>query len=100
VHEPITTADLARVAGVSARTVQTAFRDHRGCSPKEFLKERRLELAHLTLLAARPGATVTAIAHDCGLQHLGQFSVDYRRRFGESPSETLRRAGSAGRKAS
>ena len=23
--------------------------------------------------------------------HLGRFAVDYRRRFGESPSETLRR---------
>lgn len=90
-HEPITTTDLARVAGVSARTLQTAFRCHRGCSPREFLKERRLERAQRRLLSAPPGLTVTQIAFDCGFQHLGQFSVDYRKRFGESPSETLRR---------
>jgi len=36
--------------------------------------------------------TVTAIALDHGFGELGRFSVQYRRLFGESPSETLRRA--------
>ena len=48
--------------------------------------------ARAMLEAARPGATVTRVAHDCGLAHLGRFSQEYARHFGESPSETLRRA--------
>lgn len=43
------------------------------------------------LLRPAPGATVTNVAMDCGFSHLGRFSCDYCRHFGESPSETLRR---------
>jgi AraC-like DNA-binding protein len=35
---------------------------------------------------------VTAVALRWGFGHLGQFAADYRARFGELPSETLRRA--------
>ncbi len=41
---------------------------------------------------AAPGTTVTMVALDCGLAHLGRFSQEYSRKFGEAPSETLRRA--------
>ena len=38
------------------------------------------------------GRHVTEIATALGFVELGRFSVEYRRAFGESPSETLRRA--------
>jgi transcriptional regulator GlxA family with amidase domain len=44
------------------------------------------------LSAAPPGLTATTIAYDCGFAHLGEFAQSYRSRFGEHPSETLRRA--------
>jgi len=44
------------------------------------------------LQAALPGETVTAIALECGFGNLGEFASRYRRRFGEKPSETFRRA--------
>jgi AraC-like DNA-binding protein len=34
---------------------------------------------------------VSDAALDSGFVHLGRFAVAYRRRYGESPSETLRR---------
>jgi AraC-like DNA-binding protein len=37
-------------------------------------------------------ATVTEIATDLGFVELGRFSVENRRMFGESPSETLGRS--------
>src|SRR5262249_34115502 len=88
--EPVRMADLAAVAGVSVRAIQVGFRAHRGCSPTEFLRQRRLELARTRLLS-RPGATVAEIALECGFEHLGRFSAMYRARFGETPAETLRR---------
>jgi transcriptional regulator GlxA family with amidase domain len=38
------------------------------------------------------GQTTTSIAYECGFGHLGNFAQVYRSRFGESPSETLRRS--------
>ncbi len=56
-----------------------------------FMKQRRLEMVRGQLLTARDeGKTVTGIAIEHNFFHLGQFSVDYRKIFGESPSETLR----------
>jgi AraC family ethanolamine operon transcriptional activator len=36
-------------------------------------------------------AKVVEIASGWGFTHMGQFSADYRRMFGEKPSETLHR---------
>jgi transcriptional regulator GlxA family with amidase domain len=56
------------------------------------LRRTRLLEARAELEAAPPGATVTRVALDCGFTHLGRFSQEYVRRFGERPSETLQRA--------
>ncbi|HET7543803.1 MAG TPA: AraC family transcriptional regulator [Polyangiaceae bacterium] len=87
----ITIADLAKAADVSAHALFAAFRAHRGCSPMEFLRARRFDWARARLLAT-PAANVTEIALSCGFEHLGRFSTGYRKRFGESPRETLKRA--------
>lgn len=89
--EPLTLSELGAVAGVSVRALQLAFRAHRGCTPLQFLRSRRLERAR-ALLASGRELTVTAVALDCSFEHLGRFSVRYRERFGESPADTLRRA--------
>ena len=47
--------------------------------------------ARAELEAAPPETGVTAIALKWGFVHLGRFAQDYRRRYGELPSETLRR---------
>lgn len=87
---PITVGELAGVAGVGARTLYEGFRRFRGTTPMAFLKATRLERAHAELKSASPEASVTAIALKWGFVHLGRFAQDYRRRYGELPSETLR----------
>ena len=82
-------AELAAVAGVSLRALQIGFLRHRGCTPMEFLRARRLDLAHARLLASAPGASIAQIARECGFSHPGRFSAYYRARFGERPTETL-----------
>jgi len=91
VGDPIRIADIARELGVGVRHLQAGFKRHLAISPLQFLRECRLDQAHRRLSNPLPGETTTSIAFDCGFAHLGDFAQDYRRRFGEVPSETLRR---------
>lgn len=85
-----TIAEVAEAAGISIRTLETAFRDLLDKSPLEVLTEWRMDEARRRLLKADDGASVTQIALDCGFGHTGRFATAYRHRFGERPSETLR----------
>lgn len=88
---PHTVEDLARHAGISVRALQEGFRRQLGTTPMEYVRSCRLEAAHRALRAADPSeASVTDLATAAGFTHLGRFSVDYRKRFGCSPSATLR----------
>jgi AraC-like DNA-binding protein len=90
--DPISRSDICAAAGVSARSLSREFVRCHAVGPMTFLKQRRLEAAQRSLLAADPSEkSVTDVALDCGLHHLGRFAVEYRAAFGESPSQTLSR---------
>ncbi|WP_237159941.1 AraC family transcriptional regulator [Mycolicibacterium austroafricanum] len=91
--ERITMDSLAAAVHMSVRSIQQGFRSELGMSPMAFVRERRLERVHEELADAIPsdGVTVTAVAERWGFHHLGSFAVEYRKRWGEAPSETLRR---------
>jgi AraC-like DNA-binding protein len=93
--EPITLADIVAAAGVPARSLRAAFAAFRGAAPMEFLRQRRFDLAHRRLTEATAGTTVASVVAALGLGGAGRFSVEYKKRFGKSPSETLA-AGRAG----
>jgi AraC-like DNA-binding protein len=93
-HRPITIDDVARHLDISTRSIYEGFRRHLGTTPMQRLKEIRLYRAREDLIAGN-GASVTTIAMTWGFTHLGKFSHDYRSRFGELPSETLRAARSS-----
>ncbi|WP_262273134.1 AraC family transcriptional regulator [Microvirga yunnanensis] len=88
--EPLSLADIAAHAGVSARSLQNGFQSFRGMTPMAFLRTLRLRRAQEALLLADPAhATVTEIALSCGFNHMGEFASLYRRTFGVSPRQTL-----------
>jgi len=87
--------DLCRVAGVSRRTLNYAFRELIGVPPKQYHQATRLDGVRKELHRMGPSATIADIANTWGFWHLGQFAADYRRQFGELPSDTLRRSGTA-----
>lgn len=90
--QPITADDIARRLNISTRSVYAGFRQHLSTTPMQHLKNIRLERARADLLAARDGVSVTTVAMAWGFTHLGKFSGEYRARFGELPSQTLRTA--------
>ncbi len=84
---------LAEKAGVSLRSLYAGFREHRGLSPMAYLRAVRLERVRRDLLNDATLTSVTGAALRWGFAHLGRFSAEYRRAFGECPAETLRRRG-------
>lgn len=92
-HELPTLTDLTAAAGVSARTLQLQFLRNLGCTPLQYLRDVRLRAARAELLHPRSAdVTVTDVATSWGFYNLGRFSSLYRSVYGETPSETLRRA--------
>jgi AraC-like DNA-binding protein len=89
---PLALEDLARAAGVSARTFYMECMRQTGVGPMTWLRDLRLDAARRKLLE-RTDRNVTDVAGDCGFGHLGRFSAYYQRRFGELPRETLSHAG-------
>ncbi len=91
--DALTPAHLAEVAGVSLRSLYAGFREHRGLSPMAYLRAVRLERVRHDLLNVAAVGSVSTAAMRWGFTHLGRFSAEYRRAFGECPGETLRRRG-------
>ena len=89
--EPLSIQDLALELGVTTRTLQLEFRRHLGCTPMQFLLNRRLLLARERLQDPNFVGSVQYVAMSCGLTNVGKFSSRYRAMFGELPSETLAR---------
>jgi AraC family transcriptional regulator, ethanolamine operon transcriptional activator len=89
--EPPTIATLCGALNAHERTLHEAFREHLGTTPKAYLKTLRLNAARHDLLRGGAKTRVTDVALDWGFLHFGWFSQDYRRLFGETPSQTLHR---------
>jgi AraC-like DNA-binding protein len=90
-NAPLAVRDVCRTAKVSWRTLDYAFREHFGVTPKAYLKAIRLNAVRRELRRAGPAVLITDLANRWGFWHMGQFAADYRGLFGELPSETLAR---------
>jgi len=93
VEEPLTIEDLCRDLGVSRRTLQYSFREVLRVNPVSYLRALRLNGVRRALKAVdQRCGSVQDIAARWGFWHLSHFASDYRRMFGELPSETLSRS--------
>jgi transcriptional regulator GlxA family with amidase domain len=91
-NQPITIASLARATTASARSIFYHFKSSRGQSPMSFVKQVRLDHAREMLERCAISCSVSEIAVECGFGNLGHFAGDYFKRFGEHPSDTLKRS--------
>ena len=74
--------------GLSDRTLQRGFQSLFGTTVVGYLAEQRLLQAE-QLLRER-SMTVTEVAHRFGYGHLGRFAAAFKRKFGITPSGTLK----------
>lgn len=91
IKEEIDVEELAQTGNVSVRTVYNQFSKHFGLTPRLYMKNAKLKSLREELVGNPKVRNVTEIALDYGFTHLGRFSSDYRKMFGELPSETFKR---------
>jgi AraC-like DNA-binding protein len=89
--EPLDLDHLARSCGAGLRSLQIGFKRHFGLSISAQLRDIRLAHLKRRLSAAAPGEQVIDIAFDLGFTHPSRMAAAYRERFGETPSQTLRK---------
>ena len=82
---------FAKQYKVSVQTLENAFKSLFGFTPKKFLQLLKLNLVHHDLQNADPEiCTVSKVASKWGFLHMGRFSQEYTKLFGENPSDTLK----------
>jgi transcriptional regulator GlxA family with amidase domain len=99
VDRPFRLSELAEVTHCSERTLQVAFMQAYGVGPMEWFRVIRLKAVHRELRDGGSRDTrITEVAMRWGFSHLGRFSAEYRKLFGEKPIETLERSRTATRR--
>lgn len=88
----VTVSDLCRLLRVSRRTLQQYFEDVLHISPLQYLRAFKLNKVRALIRTAGGTLRVQDAAAQWGFWHLGQFASDYRRLFGELPSQTSAQA--------
>jgi AraC-like DNA-binding protein len=97
IDEPLHISALCRTLKVSERTLRKAFHKACGLAPCRHLRMLRLSQARRALMCADAElVTVTEVATCFGFVELARFSVEYRKVFGECPSQTLHRTSPGG----
>lgn len=92
IRSNISLQEVARQVGVTPRTLQNGFNHFLNQTPSQYIQSLRLNLIHRDLQQANPQETsVTQILLNQGINDAGRFAQLYKRRFGELPSETLKR---------
>jgi transcriptional regulator GlxA family with amidase domain len=89
IEQPLAVSRIARRVGVSARHLQSLFKEQIGVLPHIHYLALRLNAARRKAVETRQAFTEIAVA--CGFNSVSAFSRSYRAHFGESPSGTRKR---------
>ena len=77
--------------GINERTLQRVFLERYGMPPKSYMQAYHLNNVYKALTKSNSGSTyISDIAGGFGYLHMSQLAQDYRRHFGQLPSETLK----------
>jgi len=89
--QPISLSELEQRSSYSRRALQYAFKQRFGCGPMQWLRQQRLAKARALLEQPGSSAGLTQVSQACGYLSQGSFSRDFLARYGERPSQVMRR---------
>jgi len=98
IHEdcaaPISTEQMAAMAGMSKTVLHETFKSVTTMTPLQYVKSIRLHRARLLML--NEGLPASAAGFRVGYASASQFSREFKRFFGTSPSQSLQALGDQG----
>lgn len=89
---PPTLLEVCRCLCISPRKLEYCFKDVLGMSPRQYLRAARLNGVRRELRRGHGARGIADVASHWGFWHMSDFAADYKRLFGELPSQTDRRA--------
>ena len=88
IEAPLSIADIARLEGLSQRSLERLFHSQMGCAPGKFYKQVRLNFARSLLVHSAKSILEVAVASGFGTS--SYFAKCYRETFGTNPSDDRR----------
>lgn len=90
--DPLPLSVLEAQSHYSRRSLHYAFQERFGCSPMQWIRQQRMQLALQSLQNPQCQDTVSTVASKCGYCSLSRFRIDFERTYGCKPSAVLRDA--------
>ena len=90
IDEPVQMYKLCQLTNKSVRTIEITFKQVFNLTVRDYHSCYRLSLVRQTLIHDK-NISVSNAALQYGYFHLGRFSNNYKKLFGELPSQTLRK---------
>jgi len=87
--EDYTRESMAQMLGVNIRTLTKSFQDSVDCAPMQFVIQARMKLAKQLLETET--MPIYQVAETCGYQCEAYFSSEFKKHFGCSPREYVKR---------
>jgi AraC family ethanolamine operon transcriptional activator len=89
-RSPLNVSALCREIGTSLSTLERAFAEEFEVSPKAYMQVKRLTVVRQQIIRSDPEELIADIANRWDFWHMGRFAAEYRKQFGQLPSETSR----------
>ena len=89
--EPLNLTNLEKHSHYSRRSLQYIFRERFACTPSQWIRKQRLEMAHNCLKNPQPRDSVSGIAWACGYRSMSRFNLDFQQHYHIIPSQLLRK---------
>ena len=90
---PLTITELCQISNVSRRALQYCFEQGFGVSPIQYIRDCRLNEIRRILLSEENQDSIADLALNFGFFHISTFNAYYKGLFGETPTQTIQRAG-------
>lgn len=89
--DPISLTEMEKTSGLSARVLQYSFQQAYGMRPREWLRKQRLHAVRDAIQNPTAEIKITSLSYDYCFASPSDLARQYRREFGELPSETIRK---------